>query len=226
MRSLFFAVLLAHTMSVPISNALPLSRVTKPGGLREVVRTLNLKLPQVRGKISAVVRTSLNLIVAGTVICSSLAMTGCERTRSMLDVTDTEYADPSGENTGQLVTVFVEGHPDEVYWEATPEGQVLLELDTGYSRVTFYELSIGQRISNHTNVGVNVVVQSQGDSSKVDRYGKVFEVYDSGFYIINIYEVITSYTYQSSIFSAKVEETLLVNPNSLPEGIDIEFIDN
>ena len=219
MRSLFLAVFLTHMLSMSSAAAaspiLPKVRATIKSVLPSVnnVSTWLQKLPQKVFTIGA----------AGVILCSSLTMTGCDQQKAILDIINTEYVDPSDEAAGQHVTFYIDNQLYEGYWEITLDGQLLIEIDDGYGKIVLLEHMTGTVIPDHTDLGAEVLVQSQLNRHDVDKYGEVVEVYDNGFYVIEIYEIVYVQSGQSL---TDVEETILVNVAVLPEDGGFKFLDD
>lgn len=214
MRTLLLAVFLTHMLSMGSAAGAPHRLATAAKNVLPSVKDVNTflqKLPQ----------KALAIGTAGVILCGSMTMIGCDRGTSLLEITDTEYVDPSDENAGQYVTFYIDGYLYEGYWEVTPEGQILIEVDDSYDKLVLHEYTVGQLIRNHPDVGAEVVVQGWRNGREVDKYGEVLEVYDNGFYIVAIDEVI----YVHNNLSIHTKETLLVNPNFLPENGGLEFLD-
>ena len=217
MRNLFLAVFLTHVLSMTSANAAPPQLAT----IRTMAKNLLPSGDKVKALLQKIPQKALVIGAAGVILCASLTSTGCERGRSYLDVTDTEYVDPNDENAGQYVSFELDGYLYEGYWEITPEGQLLIEIDDSYDRILLHEYTVGKVIKNHPDIGAYVVVQGWRNGHEVDKYGEVYEVYDNGFYVILIDEVV----YVHNNISIKVNETLLVNPNFLAEDGGLEFLD-
>ena len=219
MRSLFLAVFLTHMLSVSSADAappiLPKVRATiksvLPSGNN--VSTWLQKLPQKVLAIGA----------AGVVLCSSLTMTSCDQQKAILDIINTEYADPKDDAAGQYVTFYIDNQLYEGYWEITIDGQLLIEIDDGYGKIVLLEHMTGTVIPDHPDLGAGVLVHGQLNRHDVDKYGEVLEVYDNGFYVIEIYEIVYVHGGQSLM---NVEETILVNIAVLPEDGGFKFLDD
>lgn len=209
MRSLFLVVLLIHMLSMTTVGAAP-SRLT-PATAKAWLQ----KLP------AQALRTATAAGATAIIACGGLTMTGCDQGRSVLDVTNTEYIDPSDENAGQYVTFYIENQLYEGYWEITPEGQLLIEVDDGYDKIVLLEYMTGRVINNHPDIGAEVVVQGLRNGRAVDKYGTVGEVFDNGLYLIDIDEII----YVHNNLSIYSRETLLASPDVLPEDGGLEFLD-
>ena len=241
MRSLFFAVLLTHMLSMTTASATPLSRFANSSPLASFASNSsplasfasNSSPLASFAKLRATVEKWLRKLpsqalqsatAAGTAIiiaCSGLTMTGCDQGRSVLDVTNTEYIDPSDENAGQYVTFYIENQLYEGYWEVTPDGQLLIEVDDGYDKIVLLEYMTGRVINNHPDLGAEVVVQGLRNGRAVDKYGTVGKVFDNGLYLIDIDEIV----YVHNNLSIYSRETLLASPDVLPEDGGLEFLD-
>ena len=226
MRNLFLAAFLTHMLLLTSPNA-GVGFANKLQGLRNAGVGFANKLQVLREAMHALksnkaVITTVGILAAGTIMCSGLTMTGCDRGRYDLEVVDTEYIDPVDEAAGQYVTFYIDNQLFEGYWEITLDGQLLIEIDDGYGKTLLLEHMTGRRIRNHSDIGVEVVVQSQRNGRDVDKYGTVLEVYDNGFYVIDIYEIIYIHNGQPV---RNINERLLINKSILPEDGGIEFLD-
>ncbi len=217
MRSLFLAVFMSGALSVTSASATPARLVQ--GSVSELRTAAKGWLQNLS---SRALQTVTAAGAAGLIVCSGLTMAGCDRGRSVLDVTSAEYVDPGDENAGQYVNFYIDNQLYEGYWELTPDGQLLIEIDDGYDRLVLLEYMTGRLIRNHPDVGAEVVVQGLRNGRDVDKYGEVVEVYDNGFYIVVIDEVV----YVHNNLSISTNETLLASPDALPEDGGIQFLDD
>ena len=222
MRNLFLAVFLTHVLSIASASAAP----TKLPALHTTAKNMLLphkdvgawlqKLPQKALKVSTAVATTL-------IACGSLMLSGCDQgMRSLLEVTDTEYVDPIDENAGQYVTFYIDDTLYEGYWEITTDGQLLIEIDDGYDKIVLLEYTTGRAIPNHPDIGAEVVVYGLRNGHEVDKYGEVIEVYDNGFYVIAVDEIV--YVHNDVIIYT--DENLLTNTAILIEDGGHEFTDD
>ena len=106
--------------------------------------------------------------------------------------------------------------------ELTPDGQLLIEIDDGYDKLVLLEHMTGQVINNHHDIGAEVRVYGLRNGHEVDKYGEVVEVYDNGFYIIEIDEIVYVHNNQT----VYTTEILLVNKAVLLEDGGFEFTDD
>ena len=222
MRNLFLAVFLAHVLSLASASAtptkLPILRTTAKNILSSTnnVGAWLQKLPQ------KALKGSTATAAATLIACSSLMMIGCDQGTRLLEVTETEYVDPVDENAGQYVTFYIDNTLYEGYWELTPDGQLLIEIDDGYDKLVLLEHMTGQVINNHHDIGAEVRVYGLRNGHEVDKYGEVVEVYDNGFYIIEIDEIVYVHNNQT----VYTTEILLVNKAVLLEDGGFEFTDD
>ena len=224
MRNLFLAAFLTHMLLLTSPNA-GIGFANKLQGLRNAGVGFANKLQGLREAIRGLksnkaVITTVGIIAAGAILCSS---SGCEQGRFDLDVIETEYVDPNDEAAGQEVTFYIDNQLYEGYWEVTLDGQLLIEIDDGYGKIVLLEHMTGRLIPNHPDIGVEVVIQGQRNGKDVDKYGTVLEVYDNGFYVIDIYEIIYINSGQSVRNS---NQRLLINQSVLPEDGGIQFLDD
>ncbi len=222
MRNLFLAVFLAHVLSLASASATP----TKLPILRTTAKNLSSSTNNVGAWLQKLPQKALKgstATAAATLIaCSSLMMIGCDQGTRLLEVTDTEYVDPIDENAGQYVTFYIDDILYEGYWELTPDGQLLIEIDDGYDKLVLLEHMTGQVINNHHDIGAEVRVYGLRNGHEVDKYGEVVEVYDNGFYIIEIDKIVYVHNNQT----VYTTEILLVNKAVLLEDGGFEFTDD
>ncbi len=223
MRNVLLVVLLVHMLVMAAASAAP---VPKLQAWRETLRSF--KLPPLQEKVSTALRKKIPpqaaaIAAAGLVLCSSLAMTGCAERRSILDITDTEYVDPGDNAAGQYVTFYIDNQRYEGYWELTYDSQLLIEIDDGYGKTVLLEHMTGRVIPDHPDLDAEVLVYGERNGHDVDKYGEVKEVYDNGFYIIEIDEIVYVNSGQSV---RNVRETLLINVAVLPEDGGFSFLDD
>ena len=223
MRNLFLAVFLAHLLSLASASATP----NKLPILRTTAKNLSSSTNNVGAWLQKLPQKALKgrgtAIAAATLIaCSSLMMIGCDQGTRLLEVTETEYVDPVDENAGQYVTFYIDNTLYEGYWELTPDGQLLIEIDDGYDKLVLLEHMTGQVINNHHDIGDEVRVYGLRNGHEVDKYGEVVEVYDNGFYIIEIDKIVYVHNKQT----VYTTEILLVNKAVLLEDGGFEFTDD
>ena len=222
MRHLFFAMFLTQVLAMMSASAAP----TKLQALRTTAKSMLLPSKNVGAWLSILPQKALKVstaaVAAALIACGSLTMTGCEEGQALLRVVDTEYSDRSDELAGQYVTFYIEGDLYEGYWEITLDGLLLIEIDDGYGKIVLLEHMTGQAILNHPDIGAEVVIYDIRNGHEVDKYGEVVEVYDNGFYIIEINEI----AYVHNNHSIFVNETVLANSAVLPEDGGFEFLDD
>ena len=216
MRNLMLAVFLAGVLSLPNANA----NLFKLQGLRDAAR---VGLPQLKEKITTQLQKlpqkALALGTAAIILCTG--MIGCNQHRTILDVTDTEYRDPADEAAGQYVTFYIDNVKYEGYWEVTLEGILLIEVDDGYGKIVLLEHLTGTAIPDHSDIGADVVFYGERNGHDVDKYGTIIEVYDNGFYVIDVYEIV----YINSGQKIAADERALINIAVLPQDGGMQFLD-
>ena len=143
-----------------------------------------------KGMLAQLPQQILAIGAAGVIACGSATLVGCEQGRQIvLDFTDTEDADPLDPAAGQYVTFYIGNVLHEGYWEVTPDGLLLIEVDDGFGKLVFIEHQPGYAIPDHPDIGAEVYMFGTVGNQQVERYGFVREVYDSGFYIIDIDQI-------------------------------------
>lgn len=123
--------------------------------------------------------------LVGLALCGTI--TGCDRGEQILiDVVDVEEVDNVDGRDSQYVSFIIGNTRYEGYWEDTQTDQLLVELDTGGVRIVLLEQVDGFLVPNHHDIGALVYLIGEANGEEIYRYGEVVDVYDNGYYSIEI----------------------------------------
>lgn len=217
MRCLIFAALLLQVSLPAEVNAAPhrVSKLTKFTEFTESIKAFGRKLPKMATTAAA----------AAIISCAGGAMISCEEGRRIvIGITETENVDPDDEYAGQYVTLYIGNDIYEAYWELTPEGLLLLELDDGLGKVVLLEYAKGELVDNHPDIGADVSLLGIENGEDVTYYGVVDKVFDNGFYIIAVDTI--EYPDTDDVITLLTPIEMLAHASTLPEDGGIVFLDD
>ena len=146
-------------------------------------KVLPAKSANIVGKKAGKFVASAGLI--GLALCGTI--TGCDRGEQLLvDVIDVEDADTIHGRDSQYISFVVSGVSYEGYWEETQADQLLVEVDDGSVRIVLLEQVDGFLVPDHQDIGALVYLLGEVNGEEVYRRGEVIEVYDNGYYSIEV----------------------------------------